>query len=72
MATGQIQDNVPVRYGVALIAVLLVSFVYAFFLAQIAVWLWGVVALVSLGLTLFLIYLFYRLVLAVEYIAYEQ
>lgn len=72
MSTAYIQERVPVGYGVTLIAVLLVSLVYAVFTKQIGVWIWGVVAIVSLGLSFVGIYLFYRLVRAVERIAYDQ
>lgn len=72
MATSQIQGRVPKQYGVGLLAVLLVTLAYAVLVMQVEAWFWGVAALASLGLVVFAIYLFYRLVLAVERIAYEQ
>lgn len=72
METDQFQNRIPTQYLAALLAILLVSLVYAVVIGQIGAWVWGLMALVSLGVTVFVIYLLYRLVLAVERIAYEQ
>lgn len=71
-STARIRNVVPVPYGIALAAVLLVTLAYAVLLRQIELWLWGVVAVASLALLSFVVYLFYRLVLAVERIADES
>ncbi|USZ72296.1 hypothetical protein [Natronosalvus halobius] len=66
------QRRIPARYGIVLGAILFISFAYAIITAQILLWVWGLVALFSLGLSVFVVYLFYRLVRAVERIAYEH
>jgi hypothetical protein len=72
MSTLQKQRRIPARYGAVLVTVLLASLAYAVLTAHILLWVWGVAAVISLGLSVFGVYLFYRLVLAVERIAYEQ
>ncbi|WP_265110836.1 hypothetical protein [Halosolutus halophilus] len=72
MEAAQFPNRIPTQYLAALLAILLLSLVYAVAIGQIGAWIWGLMALVSLGVTVFVIYLFYRLVLAVERIAYEQ
>ncbi len=71
MSSVHIRERVLARYSIAIVAILLISFVYAVIAAQVFLWIWGVVALISLGVSLFVLYLFYRLVLAIEQIAYE-
>lgn len=71
-STARIRNVVPAPYGIALAAGLLVTLAYVVLLRQIDLWLWGVVAVASLGLLSFVVYLFYRLVLAVERIADES
>ena len=71
MSSVHIRERVPAPYSIAIVAILLISFVYAVIAAQVFLWIWGVIALISLGVSLFVLYLFYRLVLAVEQIAYE-
>lgn len=74
MSTASIAEGVPVRQAaVLLVVLLLVSLGYSIVVMQsFAIWVtaWGTV--VSVGLGLFVVYLFYRLVLAVETIAYER
>ncbi|XVH31890.1 hypothetical protein ACNS7O_01545 [Haloferacaceae archaeon DSL9] len=72
MSIADARDGVPAPYRIALLAVLLVSFAYAVFvLGQVLVWVWAVLAATSVGVSLFAVYLFYRLVLAIERIADE-
>lgn len=72
METTQFPNRIPTQYIAALFAIFFVSIVYAVVIGQIGAWLWGLMAAISLGMTVFVIYLLYRLVLAVERIAYEQ
>ncbi len=72
MDTIQFPNRIPVQYIAALTAILLMSLIYAILIGQIGAWVWGLLVLFSLSVTVFVIYLLYRLVLAVERIAYEQ
>ncbi|MFB1065347.1 hypothetical protein [Natrinema sp. H-ect4] len=73
MSVADLQTKVP-RFTVPTIAgLLLVSLLYSVLVtANITLWLavWG--GLLSIGIGLFVVYLFYRLVLAVERIADNQ
>lgn len=73
MSVADLQTKVP-RFTVpAVVSLLILSFLYSILVTgNIVIWLavWG--GLLSIGLTLFVIYLFYRLVLAVERIAEGQ
>jgi hypothetical protein len=73
MSVADLQAKVP-RFTVpAIVSLLILSLVYSILVSgTIVLWLaaWG--GLLSIGLALFVIYLFYRLVLAVERIADEQ
>ncbi len=71
MSSAPVTDRIPVRYGIVLLAALLVSFVYALLVANLLRWAWAVGAAVSLSLALFLCYLLYRAVLAIERISYK-
>lgn len=72
MDTARFPNRIPIQYIAALLVISFVSLVYAVLIGQSGAWVWGLVALISLGMTVFVIYLLYRLVLAVERIAYEQ
>lgn len=50
---------------------LLVSLVWALLLGDLSSWLWAVAGSISIATSLLFLYLFYRLVLAVERIPYE-
>jgi protein-S-isoprenylcysteine O-methyltransferase Ste14 len=73
MSVADLQTQVP-RFTVPVIAsLLIISLLYSVLVTQnIVLWLvmWG--GVLSVGLTLFVVYLFYRLVLAVERIAERQ
>jgi hypothetical protein len=73
MSVADLQTKVP-RFTVPGIAsLLIISLLYSVLVTQnIVLWfvMWG--GLLSIGLTLFVVYLFYRLVLAVERIADRQ
>ena len=73
MSVADLQTKVP-RFTVPTIAgLLLVSLLYSVLVtANIILWLavWG--GLLSIGIGLFVVYLFYRLVLAIERIADNQ
>ncbi|WP_312907678.1 hypothetical protein [Natronosalvus caseinilyticus] len=64
--------RIPARYGIVLGAIVLGSFAYAVITAKILLWVWGLFAVLSVGISVFVVYLFYRLVRAVERIASEQ
>ena len=64
-----VTNSIPTPVLIGALVVLIVSFVYAMFIGTPLAWLALVLALASLGLVTFLIYLFYRLVIAVEQIA---
>jgi hypothetical protein len=73
MSVADLQTKVP-RFTVpAIVSLLILSLLYSILVTgNIVIWLavWG--GLLSVGLTLFVIYLFYRLVVAVERIAEGQ
>jgi protein-S-isoprenylcysteine O-methyltransferase Ste14 len=73
MSVADLQTKVP-RFIVPTIAsLLIVSLLYSILVTQnVVLWLaaWG--GVLSVGLTLFVVYLFYRLVLAVERITDRQ
>lgn len=68
METADSTLEIPWPLPIALLLVLLVSVAYALIAGQLLLWLVGVVVFGVLAVTL---YLFYRLVLAVEQIAYS-
>ncbi|MFC4438750.1 MULTISPECIES: hypothetical protein [Natrialbaceae] len=69
MSIAQIRWTVPRSYAILLGAALTASFAYAVFVRQLLLWLFGVVALATFVLSVCVVYLFYRLVVAVERIA---
>ncbi|WP_247002683.1 hypothetical protein [Halosolutus gelatinilyticus] len=71
MSTSQISDRFSTHHVIALLVVLLASFAYSVLLARILLWVWAVVTVFSIMLSLFVVYLFYRLVLAVERMSYR-
>jgi hypothetical protein len=73
MSVADLQAKVPRLIIPAIVSLLILSLLYSILVTgNIVIWLamWG--GLLSIGLVLFVIYLFYRLVLAVERIADEQ
>lgn len=75
MSTARMQNRpLPIKLGVAFLVVfLLLTLGYTVIsAASILVWTMMVLAMVSVGLFAFVVYLLYRLVLVVEHIAYEQ
>lgn len=69
MSVSRPQQWIPTTYAVPLVTLLAASFAYAVVVRQLLLWLFGVVALSTLALSAALVYLFYRLVIAVERIA---
>ena len=72
MSTAQLRVDLPLQYKLVVLALLLVTFAYAVLTAQILLWLLGLLTAASIGLFLFVIFLFYRLVVAVEQLAAER
>lgn len=70
MSTARTAEEIPVRYGIAAFVIFLGTAAYALVIGQSFLWLWTVLAVAALGFSLFVVYLFYRLVVAVERIAY--
>ena len=71
MSTARFREAVPAQYGIVALTVLIVSVFYAFLMGDLLLWAQMVLATVSLGISLFVVYLFYRLVLAIERISYK-
>lgn len=73
MAVADLRNKVP-RFTVpTLVSLLVLSFLYSMLVtADFVLWaaVWG--GLLSIGVSIFLLYLFYRLVIAVEQIANSQ
>ena len=69
MSAGRPQQWIPVRYTVWFGLLLAASFAYAVIVRQLLLWLFGVAVLTLLALSAALVYLFYRLVIAVERLA---
>lgn len=62
--------TVFIRYGIGLAAVLLIGFGFSALLGiKPVIRLWALFAAIAVGATLIFLYLFYRLVLAIERIA---
>lgn len=70
MSLARTGDGVPVRYGIVALVVVLAVGAYAVLIGQSLLMLWTVLAIAVAGLSLFVVFLFYRLVVAVERIAY--
>ncbi|WP_312908633.1 hypothetical protein [Natronosalvus caseinilyticus] len=72
MPTAQLRQAVPLPYQILLLTALGGSLAYALITAHILLWFLSVAVVVSLGLGVVLVSLFYRLVVAVERIADER
>lgn len=72
MATSRFEERLPIRSGIVLLAVLLAGFAYVLLLGvRLEVLIQAIVAGLSLGMSVAFLYLFYRLVRAVERISHE-
>ena len=63
---------IPVPALIGILVVLLVSLAYSVVIGSVGLWLVLVAAVANVGLLFFLLYLFYRLVVAVEKLAENE